>query len=876
VDFDIIGPGLPAWSLHFCTVYNLSVGKANLLEFSGMSERPPWYIYLPLLVFPFLLFAPIILSGRALFWGTPLTQFIPWWNWSWDAILQGFLPVWNDLLGMGAPLIANYQSALFYPPTWLYFFSYLVGGISAMAWFQAVMVVLHLAWASFGMALLIRQLRLGTLAQVVGGMAFGLSGYLVSRAGFLSINAAVAWMPWVILGVTKLFTTYFSQSWCKDEKAATKGNSSIRLVSAYLLLVGSLAMQLLSGHAQTTWYTILLAFSWFLYLVLSHRWKVQQVGEHQESLSSDNGSEKEDQQTTVKDRSRTRRIIRQPKVLALLLFGSTLVFAFGLAAVQLLPTAEYLLQSQRSSAVDYDFAMSYSFWPWRFLSFIAPDLFGNPAIGDYWGYANYWEDAIYFGLIPFFLAVAAAVTRGRQVKDTSFIGPRFIWFLLILILTSFVIALGRNTPIFPWLYRKIPTFDMFQAPTRISILAVFSLSVLAAIGADSWHRPREKLLYWLRLGIMAAAAITVGAGLALLVSRSLTWGIRPSFIRATALLGIWGIGLGVLTLKAPEKGNTQLARSKWGWWQWAVVIWVGLDLIVSGWGLNPSVELNLYSQPSPTAEEVKSMLDGGRLYLTAEDEEQLKFDRFLRFDTFRPFEAVGGWQDLRAVQLPNVTLLDSIPSVNNFDPLLPGRYSNWMGKLSEVDLETQDRMLNLMGVTVVETIDLSQPYGVRFESQTAYPRFRWVTCGLQVESGDEALKLVTQNQANLESMVILEMDQRSPKVNCADQITPEIRINTSSASKVKFEIFSENPGYLVIADVWYPGWRAFVDGDPTPVLRANYLFRAIAIPDGAHEVMVVYQPKWFYSGAAISGITSLGIIILGSYWLRKRSSVKVM
>jgi len=146
----------------------------------------------------------MILSGRAIFWGTPLTQFIPWWTWAWETIAQGVLPVWNEMLGMGAPLIANYQSALFYPPTWLYFLLYSIGGISTMAWFQAVIVVLHLSWASFGMALLIRQLRLGILAQVIGGMAFGMSGYLVSRAGFLSINAAVAWLPWIILGVTRL------------------------------------------------------------------------------------------------------------------------------------------------------------------------------------------------------------------------------------------------------------------------------------------------------------------------------------------------------------------------------------------------------------------------------------------------------------------------------------------------------------------------------------------------------------------------------------------------------------------------------------------------------------------------------------------------
>ena len=94
----------------------------------------------------------------------------------------------------------------------------------------------------------------------------------------------------------------------------------------------------------------------------------------------------------------------------MVLFSGAVALAVALAAVQPLPTAEYLLESQRSAAVDYEFAMTYSFWPWHFLSFLAPGLFGHPAVGDYWGYANYWEDAVYIGLIPFVLGAAALLT----------------------------------------------------------------------------------------------------------------------------------------------------------------------------------------------------------------------------------------------------------------------------------------------------------------------------------------------------------------------------------------------------------------------------------------------------------------------------------
>ncbi|MEE9187783.1 MAG: hypothetical protein V3U36_00345, partial [Anaerolineales bacterium] len=346
-----------------------------------MSQRAPWYYYLPLLVFPFILFAPIILSGRALFWGTPLTQFIPWWTYAWDEITRGVLPLWNSILGMGAPLIANYQSALFYPPTWLYFLLYSIGGVPAMAWFQAVMVLLHLIWGSLGMALLIRQLRLGLLAQVIAGLAFGLSGYLVSRAGFLSINAAVAWMPWIILGVTKLIAAYNSQSIDNPHTAVSEENRQNKLVSAFLLLTVSIAMQLLAGHAQTAWYSLILASVWALYFAMTNSRNTRRSVSSSTNESTDNSEDQAAKNILASSGDQVKKSPTYPVVKMLLLPGAALLLAIGLAAVQLLPTIEYLLQSQRSAAVDYDFAMSYSFWPWRFLSFVAPDLFGNPVFG---------------------------------------------------------------------------------------------------------------------------------------------------------------------------------------------------------------------------------------------------------------------------------------------------------------------------------------------------------------------------------------------------------------------------------------------------------------------------------------------------------------
>ena len=69
------------------------------------------------------------------------------------------------------------------------------------------------------------------------------------------------------------------------------------------------------------------------------------------------------------------------------------------------------------------------------------------------------------------------------------------------------------------------------------------------------------------------------------------------------------------------------------------------------------------------------------------------------------------------------------------------------------------------------------------------------------------------------------------------------------------------PGYLVLADTWYPGWQARVDGEPTALLRANHAFRAVQLTAGEHVVEMVYRPTSVLVGAAAS-VATLGLILL--------------
>ncbi|MFQ5857202.1 MAG: YfhO family protein [Anaerolineae bacterium] len=82
-----------------------------------------------------------------------------------------------------------------------------------------------------------------------------------------------------------------------------------------------------------------------------------------------------------------------------------------------------------------------------------------------------------------------------------------------------------------------------------------------------------------------------------------------------------------------------------------------------------------------------------------------------------------------------------------------------------------------------------------------------------------------------------------------------------SPHRIEIQAELDQPGYLVLLDSYYPGWRATVDGQPATIQRANVLFRAVALESGPHVVTFAYDPLTFKSGRAISLITLAGLII---------------
>ena len=784
---------------------------------SALARRSPWlawaWPFIIVALAPLLLFAPFLIGARSLYWGTPLLQFFPWRDLGFEIMRSGHLPLWNPYLGNGAPLLANYQSALLYPPDWL-------GLVLPLDLASGWLAALHLAWAGLGLALLARKLGWQPLGQAVAGLAFGLGQYLVSRVGFFSINATVAWLPWLVWAVE-------SQLHAVGWRAALAAAWRLTAITALLLL---------AGHAQTAWYALLLAGLWTAWRLL------------------------------------TAAGLGWPRRGGLALgLAAALGWGAALAALQLLPTAELLRESPRATAAEYDFVMTYSYSPLRALTLLAPNLFGSPATGNYQGYGNYWEDANYVGVLPLVLAltllVPVALRAGwhtlRRVVLVSAGPPEpgrsLPLFLGVLSVVAVVWGLGVNTPVFPWLYAHVPTFNLFQAPTRVLVWLTFALALLAGLGVDRWRAPSGAALYWTRLGAMGAATLLLGglAGAALFRSDSEVAATLRTVALSLATAGTLLLATAALSLLRPVLQPNR--------WATLVVVVVLTDLLAANWGLNPGADPATYRAPAALNPAVGAALGAHRLWYPPEDEQSAKFDALLSFETF-------GSPDLalttRAVQLPNVGVLDRRASANNFDPLVSARYAAF---IELVAAHPSANLLALMDVAVVavteprpewEMLARDPATNVAFYRAPGAPGRVWVVgAARQVPDQAAALAALADPAFDPATTVVLEPAAAPP---------PRPNSLTPSINAVTIPVSLAADGWVVLADTYYPGWVATVDGQPVPLLAANVAFRAVAVPAGTHTVVFDYRPRSVAVGGAVTAVALVGWAGLGLLALAAR------
>jgi hypothetical protein len=119
----------------------------------------------------------------------------------------------------------------------------------------------------------------------------------------------------------------------------------------------------------------------------------------------------------------------------------------------------------------------------------------------------------------------------------------------------------------------------------------------------------------------------------------------------------------------------------------------------------------------------------------------------------------------------------------------------------------------------------------------------------------EAFQKFIRPDFSIGDKVVLESARSDAKSGLPDAGTA--KIEHYGSQRIMCRVEARTNGYLVLLDSYYPGWIAYLDGLKVEVMRANYAFRAVAVPAGSHEVEFRFRPKSFYWGFALSLITIL-------------------
>jgi hypothetical protein len=730
-----------------------------------------------------------LLLGEVLFWGLPALQFYPWREFAMSEFASGRVPLWNPYNGAGAPLLANYQSALLYPPHLLYFLN---DGPQMMGWIG----MLHLLWAGVGMWLFSGRLGLPTFARGIAVLAFPLSGTLVARFSTFPMVNVAAWLPWLLYALDGVLTAPTLRRW--------------------LLLVVVIAMQLLAGHAQWTFYSLLLAGSYGLWRLVSER----------------------------------------KPALRLVMFGAAAGFAVLIAAAQLLPTAELQRLSQRANNVAEDFAFNFSFAPVSLLTLLNPDFFGNPGDASYVIGGAYFEVAAYLGIVP---VVLALVALGRLRKLARLGGAshrsRVVFFALLTVI-ALVLAFGDNTPLYPLLYRYMPTFNLFQAPARWLLLYSLGASLLAAYAAAGWEttyklRRRSRLGLACALGLIAVGLLTPS-----LLPQIATGEISGQLARGVAGLGVLVAVVAVLMLTQPPKDSPRL------WlWQSAVLLLLAADLIWANRVSNPTVAADFYAHQCAGSDG-----QGAGRVRVLKDAEAAALNALLPFNDYP--SAAAAWERFRCSAMPNLNLLDRRLYLSNFDPLRPA----WLEALVS-DAPDSPPANHAMQVAQTLTFDAAFKQLGGESHPEPLPR-AWIAPLAVAVSGetfrDEVQAIYASSLPLWEPLrrVVLHADPDTdvPQGVGEPQIIPLV---SETPQRLEFQTAYPSAGVLYVADTYYPGWEATIDGQPTPIYRANVGFRAVILPPGSHTVVMTYAPLTFRVGLWLSAGALLSFIVLLLFSLRR-------
>lgn len=534
--------------------------------------------------------------------------------------------------------------------------------------------------------------------------------------------------------------------------------------------------------------------------------------------------------------------------------------AVGLV-ITILPTLMVLNFADNSNRAHFTIsdAEMGSLHPSSLLTFLIANLFGTIGTAEnFWGApSQHWpyivNSVIARNMANFYMGILPLAGIGLWLASRPAYSRRFS-ILAVMFGAMILYALGRYTPLFGVIYHTLPGVDLFRRPADSLFLVSALGAFIAGFGINAFLRRQSEpshtamlVLYGL-IGFSYVAAFSLAIWLDKL---SLAWiEIGISIVFLAVSIGAL-IAAREMAMKQPIATAALLAAC------------LTLDF---AWNMRPNDSTGL-----PPAE-----YEAMRLDTKDETIDELK-RRVVRDETRRDRVEIAGL----GFHWPNLGLVHGLESTLGYNPLRLGYFVTATGALDHVSGIDQHRfgpiypsyrspfanMLGLRFIAIgapIETVDpktRANPFllvartdkAFIYENPDALPRVMVVPTA-KIQDQDQLLQSGQWPEADLRQVAFVERTSMP---------LPRARITGTAAIKeytnTEITVIADAPrgGVLMLHDVWHPWWFAYADGKPTPVLRANGIFRAVILPQGATTVVFRFEP---FRGMLRRLFVSIGVL----------------
>jgi hypothetical protein len=699
-------------------------------------------------------------------------------------------------------------------PYWAHFESTIFYPLGCLFWLlpadraYGYTMFIHLALAGSFMVILARSFKISRLGSLLAGAVYMGNGFVMALL-YLGQMSPIQSYIWLPLIIFFLHLSVIRER--PGRYAATAG-----------MLWG---VQILAGAPQDAFYTFIASLLFLFYHVkpfLRNRWEVF-----------------------------------RPALSASLLF----LFGAGLASMQLFPAFELINESVRAAMDDYRMVTLGSYPPEGLIRVFMPHFFGDYTQASFWVDNVPWsisEQNLYVGVLPIFLIL---FTPFRHTGS-----GRLMLFAVSLALLALLLSMGKHTPLYKGIY-LLPGFDRFRSPFRIIVLWVFAVGLLAGRGIDHFSDLTKTGKVGPRLVILCCLVmIFIALVLWLHIAPSMTLKLFSIFVLEEAIPSKMGLAVQAITgelqrfvLISSAIVFFMLLISKGIMKLWHGALLLCLFTMVDLAWINGHAVQNA-DKTYKWISEIRQGLDS-----------KLEEDR-------GPYR-VGSF---RFPLGPNLEMYLGYQSVGGFTALFLDRYYRYMNAYAEGKLPEGWQSLFYGREKNSVLMDLlNVKYEISHEDRRVMLRKNSLPRAFTVPKAktfkeEEILDHLTTPRFDPTQVVLLEERSDIPaflrESKSHEKGLGKAEIISYRPDHILLSAESHDPAYLFLSEIHYPGWKAFMDENPQPIYRGNYLFRVIELPKGRHSVRFVFDPFSIKAGIAVTVFTLFMFINLLVYDYSKRTN----